>query len=63
MSPVGTLRHTDGYPECLLIGINRKWLAHGLNDEIDPQRTFDVHLPSSGEVLEFREGQLIAVMH
>jgi hypothetical protein len=44
-SLVAPLRHTDGYRECLFIGIDRKWLAHGLNDMMDPCRTLIPRTP------------------
>ena len=38
MSPhLAPLRHADGHGNSLLIGVNRKWLAHGQNDAIDPK--------------------------
>src|SRR4030081_1405417 len=33
------LRHADARSECLLIGVDRKWSAHGQNDEFDPNRS------------------------
>jgi hypothetical protein len=33
------LRHADGLRECLFIGAERKWAAHGLNGANDLDRT------------------------
>jgi hypothetical protein len=34
------LRHADERAECLLIGVDRKWLTCAQNVEIDPNQTF-----------------------
>jgi hypothetical protein len=38
----GSLRHTGGLSACLLTGEDRKWLADGRNDAIDPFQTMSL---------------------
>src|SRR5229473_4159334 len=34
------LRHAYGHQKCLLVGVDRKWSAHGRNDASDSDRTW-----------------------
>jgi hypothetical protein len=35
-SKLARLRHAIEHRECLLMGVDLKWLSHGQNDAIDP---------------------------